>query len=177
MPLTVAVPELTTERLVLRGHRLEDFDDSCAMWGDAEVCRFIGGQPSTAEEVWSRLLRYAGHWAMLGFGYWVIEDRASGRFAGEAGFFDLNRAVDPPFNGAPEIGWALAPWAQGRGMASEAIAAVTAWGDAQFGSARTVCMIAPANTPSVRVADKAGYREYARATYKGSPTVLYERKP
>jgi len=175
--MSVSVPVLTTERLILRGHRLEDFDDSRQMWGDAGVTRFIGGQPSTPEEVWSRLLRYAGHWAMLGFGYWVVEEKATGRFVGEIGFFDLNRAIDPPFNGAPEMGWALAPWAQGKGMASEAIAAASAWGDAEFGGARTVCMIAPENTPSIRAAAKAGYAEYARTTYKGSPTILYERKP
>jgi RimJ/RimL family protein N-acetyltransferase len=171
------VPTLETDRLILRGHRIEDFDDSRAMWADEGVCRFIGGHPATAEDVWSRLLRYAGHWTMLGFGYWLIEEKATGRFAGEIGFADMNRAIDPPFNGAPEIGWALAPWAQGQGFASEAVAAVLAWGDTQFGGARTVCLISPENTPSVRVAAKAGYREYARTTYKGAPTVLYERRP
>lgn len=173
----IAVPVLTTDRLVLRGHRLDDFDASRAMWGDPEVCRFIGGHVQSAEDVWSRLLRYAGHWAMLGFGYWLVEDRSSGKFVGEVGFADFNRAIDPPFNGAPEMGWALSPAAQGKGMASEAVAAATAWGDSRFGSARTVCLIAPENTPSIRVAEKAGYREYARATYKGSPTVLFERRP
>jgi RimJ/RimL family protein N-acetyltransferase len=36
-------------------------------------------------------------------------------------------------------------------------------------------MIAPENTPSIRVAERAGYREYARTSFRGAPTVLFER--
>jgi hypothetical protein len=59
-------PELVTERLVLHGHGLKDFAESAAMWGDADVVRFIGGRAFTEEEVWTRLLRYVGHWATMG---------------------------------------------------------------------------------------------------------------
>jgi RimJ/RimL family protein N-acetyltransferase len=174
MPL---VPVLETDRLTLRGHCWDDFADSLAMWGDAGVTRFIGGKPLAAEDVWSRMLRYGGHWAMLGFGYWVIEEKATGRFVGEAGFHDLLRDIDPPFDHAPEAGWALAPWAHGQGFAGETVAAMMAWGDNHFGRVRTVCLISPDNAPSFRVAERAGYCEYARTTYKGSPTALLERTP
>lgn len=167
---------IDTERLTLRLHRLEDFSDSCAMWGDPAVTRFIGGRTATEEEVWQRLLRYAGHWTLLGFGYWAVRERGSDRFVGEAGFANAKRALEPPFGDAPEIGWALVPSAHGKGFATEAVRAVLAWGAASFGpERRTVCMIDPANLPSIRVAQKCGYREYARTTYKGDPTILYER--
>ena len=39
------IPVLTTERLILRPHRAEDFDAVAAMTGDAEVMRYIGGKP------------------------------------------------------------------------------------------------------------------------------------
>ncbi|WP_425148538.1 GNAT family N-acetyltransferase [Deinococcus sp.] len=42
---------LTTERLILRPHTLEDFADNAAMWGDEQVTRQIGGRPFTPEEV------------------------------------------------------------------------------------------------------------------------------
>jgi RimJ/RimL family protein N-acetyltransferase len=169
------VPTLDTERLTLTGHRLDDFADSAAMWGDAEVTRHIGGRPSTEEEVWARLLRYAGHWAFMGFGYWVIREKATGRFVGEAGFGDFRRELSPGFEGAPEAGWALAPWAHGRGYATEAVRAILAWGETRFSGARTVCMIDPGNTASQRVAEKLGYREFVRTTYKGADTILFER--
>jgi len=77
------------------------------MWGDPEVTRYIGGRPFTAEEVWSRLLRYIGHWQWIGFGTWVAEERATGAFVGEIGFCDYRREIDPPLD-LPEAGWALA---------------------------------------------------------------------
>jgi RimJ/RimL family protein N-acetyltransferase len=57
----VSAPVLETERLILRGHRREDFADCAAMWGDETVTRFVGGHPLGQEEVWSRLLRYVSH--------------------------------------------------------------------------------------------------------------------
>jgi RimJ/RimL family protein N-acetyltransferase len=169
------VPTLVTERLILSGHRLEDFGDCAAMWADPEVTRYIGGRPFTEEEVWTKLLRYVGLWPLLGFGYWVIRDKVSQRFVGEAGFADFRREIEPSLGGAPEIGWALAPWAHGRGLATEAVSATVAWWVARYGTARTVCLIAPGNTPSIRVAEKCGYKELRRATYKGLPTIIFDR--
>jgi RimJ/RimL family protein N-acetyltransferase len=171
----VQIPVLDTDRLRLRGHRIEDFPGCAAMWADAGVTRFIGGKPSTAEEAWARLLRYVGHWALLGFGFWAVEDKATGLFAGELGFADFKRDLEPSIDGQPELGWALAPRFWGQGYATEAVRAALAWGDARFGATRTVCIIDPDHTASLRVADKCGYRERARTTYKGSPTILFER--
>jgi RimJ/RimL family protein N-acetyltransferase len=171
--ITTMIPTIETKRLTLRGHRLEDFPECAALWADPEVTRYIGGRPSTEEEVWARLLRYVGHWALLGFGYWVVLEKSTGRFVGEVGLANFRRAIEPSFLGAPEAGWVLAPWAHGRGFATEAIGAVMAWGGKRFGASRTVCMIDPGNLPSIRVAEKCGYREFARTTYKGDPTILF----
>lgn len=188
MPSALAaptVPTLDTARLTLRGHTLADFEACAAMWADPLVTRYIGGRPSSEEEVWARVLRYAGLWALLGFGYWVIRERATGRFVGEAGLADFRRDVTPALGDSPEVGWALAPWAHGRGFATEAVRAVLAWGDAhvaarrvadpRLGPGRTVCLIAPENVASVRVAEKCGFQEAAHATYQGRATLIFER--
>jgi hypothetical protein len=70
-------PILETERLTLRGHRLDDFGPYAAMWADPVVTQHIGGKPIPEEESWTRFLRQAGHWALLGFGYWVVEEKAN----------------------------------------------------------------------------------------------------
>ena len=170
-----AVPVLDTGRLVLRGHRLDDFADYVALWADPVVTRYIGGRPSSEEETWTRLLRGVGHWSLMGFGYWAIIEKASGRFAGEVGFVDLKRSIQPSLAGAPENGWVLAPWAQGRGLATEAVQAAIDWGAPRFGERRMVCLIHPDNHASLRVAEKCGYRERARTVYKGDPTLVLER--
>jgi RimJ/RimL family protein N-acetyltransferase len=171
------VPILETQRLKLRGHRLEDFVQCAAMWADPLVIRYVGGKPLTEEESWTRFLRYAGHWSLLGFGYWVAEEKTSGKFVGEVGFSDYKRAVEPSLKGVPEIGWVLASTAHGRGYATEAVRAAVEWGDRHFEGARTACIIAPDNLASIRVAEKCGYRQFQRATYKGHPTLMFEREP
>lgn len=173
--MNLPIPTLETARLVLRGHTLADFEPSLAMWSDARVTRHIGGRPSTREEAWSRLLRYAGHWALLGFGYWVVAERDSGAFVGEVGFADFHRELEPPLLGKPEMGWALAPAFHGRGYATEAIGAALAWGDSHFQRATLACLIDPGNAPSIRVATACGFKLRGNATYKGASTLLFER--
>lgn len=170
------VPTIETERLRLRAHKRDDFDAVAAMWSDPAVYRFIGGKPSTREEAWARMVRLPGLWALLGYGYWVIEDKATGAFLGEAGFADFKRDLRPPIEGLPEHGWVLAPPAHGRGYATEAVSASLAWTARDPSIAETVCIIDPANAASIRVAEKAGYREDVRTEYKGSPTILFRRR-
>lgn len=170
-----AAPVLETERLRLRGHRRADFADMAALWGDVDVTRFIGGAPAAPDEAWAKLLRSAGLWPVLGFGYWAVEEKETGRFVGTVGFGDFKRPLEPSIEGIPEIGWAITPSAHGKGYATEAARAAVAWGDAHFEPRRTVCIIAPENQPSLRVAEKCGYREIARTTYKDKPTVLLAR--
>ena len=170
-------PLVQTDRLVLRGHRREDFRDCFALWSNPDVTRYIGGRPSTEEEVWARLLRNVGHWAILGYGYWVVTERANGRFLGEIGFADFHRDMTPSFGDAPEAGWVLLPGEHGQGYASEALRAAHAWLTGHLGAVRTVCMIAPENIPSLRVAEKAGYKEWTRGEFKGAKSILFERTP
>lgn len=167
-------PVIETARLILRGHRREDFEDCVGMWTDPGVTRFIGGKPSSREEVWSRLLRYVGHWQVMGFGYWIAHEKGTGRFVGEIGFADFKRELEPSFGDTPEMGWALNSGLHGQGYATEAVAGALAWADAHFAEPRTVCMIDPSNAPSLRVAEKVGFREFARAHYR-EPTILFER--
>jgi RimJ/RimL family protein N-acetyltransferase len=173
--MVIQVPVLETERLNLRGHRLDDFSACAAMWADPVVTRHIGGRPFTEDESWFRLLRYVGHWALLGFGYWVVEEKATGGFIGEIGFADYKRDMEPSLKDMPEIGWAFVTQSHGKGYATEAIRAAIAWGDGHFGLRRTACIINPENLASIHVAEKCGYRQHQLTTYKGQPTIVFVR--
>jgi len=168
-------PVIETARLRLRAHRVEDLADCAAMWAEPEVVRYIGGRPFTREEVWARLLRYAGHWSLLHYGYWAVEERATDAFAGELGFADFQREMESPWRDVPELGYALSSRAHGKGYATEAARAALAWGDTHFDSKRTACLIHPDNLASIRVAEKCGYREFERTAYKGEPTIVLVR--
>ena len=175
MTTLTEAPPIESARLLFRGHTLDEFPDMLAMWRDPTTTRFIGGKPSTEEEVWARLHRYVGHWKLLGFGYWALREKTSGRFVGEVGFADFKRDIEPRMDGKPEAGWVLAPWAHGKGFATEAVTTALAWNDARTGKGPTVCIIDPGNDASVHVATKCGFRKVTHTTYKGGATVLFER--
>ncbi len=172
-----AIPRLETSRLILRQHNPEDFEALHDMWREPAVYRYIIGRPSTREEAWSRLLRYAGHWTLLGYGYWVVEERATGDYIGEMGFADFHRDIDPPLDDRPELGWALKAAVHGKGYATEALRAITAWGDAHFVGKETAAIIAPENSASIRLAEKLGFVKKLETIYKGAPTLIFHRRP
>jgi RimJ/RimL family protein N-acetyltransferase len=145
------------------------------MWSDPRITRYTIGTPSPPPRTWTRILAYLGHWSLMGFGYWAVEDRSTGRYIGELGFADFKRELDPTLDGFPELGWALAAHAHGQGLATEALRAAVAWGDAHLAATRTVCIISPDNPASLRVAEKLGYREYARTTKDGETEILFDR--
>jgi RimJ/RimL family protein N-acetyltransferase len=169
------VPTIETERLRMRPYRLDDFKDCAAMWADPAVVRYIGGKRFTEEEVWAKMLRYAGLWSLMGFGYWAIEERASGDYVGEIGFADFKRDIKPSLAGMPELGWVLISRVHGRGYATEAVRAALDWGARRFGAARTTCLIHPENLASIRVAEKSGFHEFQRTTYKDQSAIIFVR--
>ena len=169
------VPELETARLRLRAHRAEDHTERVAICSDPEVTRFIGGRPLTGEEVWRRFLQFVGLWSVLGYGYWAVEEKSTGRYIGDIGFADFRRDLQPSLDGMLEFGWVLASHAHGKGYASEAVAAAIGWAEQHRPTLRAVCIIAPDNRASIRVAEKAGFRLWQSSSYHDSPTLVFAR--
>ena len=92
------------------------------------MAKINGGENPTAEMVWTRLLRYIGHWHALGYGYRAVFEKTTGRYAGSFGFQDAHRDITPELK-YPEAGWTLIPEVRGKGYASEALAAVLLWAE------------------------------------------------
>jgi RimJ/RimL family protein N-acetyltransferase len=175
MTFSCEAPVLETPRLRLRGFRASDLDPQWATMVDPEVYRFLGGSPASREETWRKMLASPGLWALLGYGYWVAERREDGAYIGQIGFADFKRDMKPGIEGLPEIGWIIAREAQGRGYATEAVHAALAWADEVLGRREIVAIISHENTPSIRVAEKAGFGVREEAVYKGEPILLFRR--
>jgi len=173
--MALDIPVLETARLRLRGHRLADFEDCVTLWSDPEVTRFVGGKPSTREEVWMRLAKNNGLWSLLGHGPWAVEEKDSGAYLGGVGFYDGKRDIVPSLEGLAEVGWALTPRVHGKGYATEAVRAVLAWGDAHL-NLPMVCIIDPENLASIRVAEKVGFRVSQQTTYRDHPIIIFRRE-
>jgi RimJ/RimL family protein N-acetyltransferase len=145
------------------------------MWRDESVTKFIGGRPHTGEESWARLLRYRGHWSLMGYGYWLVEERVTGAFVGEVGLADYRRAIEPPFDGVPEIGWVLSPAHHGKGYATEAVAAALQWAGDQLGADLVVCLIHPENKASLKLAQRFGFTERVRTSFRDQTAIVLEK--
>ena len=171
------IPTIETKRLILRPHRIDDFEAYVEMWADPDVVRFIGGKPFDREASWGRFMRQAGIWQVLGFGFFAIEEKETGRLAGEAGFAEFRRNLEPSIEGTLEAGWALNPNVQGWGYATEAMTAAIGWADAAVPGRRMTCIIDPDNLPSIRVAQRLGFTEMARTRYNDAPITVFERSP
>jgi RimJ/RimL family protein N-acetyltransferase len=168
-------PIVETPRLRLRGRKLSDFAPWAAMQADAEVMRFIAGAPVPEEEAWGKFARMEGFWALTGFSFWLVEEKATGAVIGELGLADFKRAIDPPLGPDPEYGWMFARAAQGKGYANEALGAALAWGDRKFHSAKFCCVIDEENTPSIKLAERHGFARERGVHYKGKPVTVFRR--
>ena len=168
---TPAAPVLETSRLILRGWRPQDFAPYAAMLADPETARFITrkGQPYGERETWAELAFLAGHWQLLGYGMFVVEERATGAFIGRVG--PLEPKGWPGF----EVGWALTAAARGKGYAVEAARAAIGWSFAQFAPDRIISLIDPRNAASRRVAERLGERRTAETFAPfGLPCDIWE---
>jgi RimJ/RimL family protein N-acetyltransferase len=168
-------PTLHTPRLTLRAIRLSDFEAHAAMWADDRVTTFIGGQPRDRQTSWVKFCQAAGFWSLLGYGYWLFEDRASGALAGMGGLARFERGI-AQLEGFPEAGWAFGADYWGKGYASEAVAAIVDWSDTGLKAAEIRCIIDPENTPSIRVAQKCGFTQIDEVKNELGHSLVFARK-
>ncbi|MGY6709066.1 MAG: GNAT family N-acetyltransferase [Rhizobiaceae bacterium] len=168
-------PVLEGDRLRLREHRAEDLDDYATLWSDHDVVRHIGGRPLGRSECWARILRFRGMWALLGFGFWIVEDRHSGRLIGEAGIMDIRRDIQTSLDGTLEAGWVLLPEFHGQGLAGEAMRLVLEWSDRRHPTQALSCIIAEDNEASIRLAGRLGFGRSGDGDYRGSKLIHFRR--
>lgn len=149
LPRSAAVPELTTERLVLRGFRDADREPFAALNADPEVMEFFAGTLDRDASD-AMIERIHDRWRTDGHGLWAVERRADGRFLGFTGIARL------PWLDEPEIGWRFARFAWGEGYATEAARAALAWGFDVLAAPEIVSVTTVRNGRSRAVMERLG---------------------
>lgn len=169
-------PTLHTDRLILAPLEARRFAEHFVNVSDTRVTQWIGtGQPQSRIEAWRRFCQGAGLWALLGYGYWGVIDRANDRMVGMAGLADFKRGM-AELGGYPEAGWAFSADVWGRGVASETVAAILEWADHELRAPEVRCIIAPGNTASIRVAQKNGFVEIGRNEGELGVSLVFARQ-
>ena len=176
MALTGA-PHLLTERLDLRLPAASDFPAIMAIVDHAETARFLGPRSGPPDH-FMRFCRGAGSWLLYGYGMFVIRPRGSEEVIGNCGVFHSLRGLGEDFDDKPEAGWILRHDQIGLGIGREAMTAVLDWFDGEHGPRRVVCLIAPENEPSLRLANKLGFTAMRDSRLADGEAVrLLERLP
>lgn len=162
---------LETGRLLLREFRAGDLDAYAAMQSDPRVMRYIGeGKTLTRNDSWRSIAAMLGHWQLLGYGMWALEDKASGTLLGRAGF------VDPPGWPGFELGWLLGRPYWGLGFATEAASRCLRFAFEELRRDAVISLIRPANAPSVAVARRLGMRDTGEIELLGARALRYEAR-
>lgn len=146
------MPELRTKRLLLRHWRDADLAPWAALNADPEVREYFPGT-LPPEACAASAARFQDDLERRGWGWWALEVRGTGEFAGFAGL----DPVDPglPFTGV-EAGWRLARTAWGHGYATEAATAVLDFGFGTLALPEILAVTAAGNLRSRAVMRRLG---------------------
>ncbi|MBB2913755.1 RimJ/RimL family protein N-acetyltransferase [Streptosporangium becharense] len=138
--------------MVLRALAPSDAEAIARACSDPEIIRFIPPVPVpyTHDDALRYLEQTEQEWKEGGAAF-AIADAQSGEWLGNIGL----RAARLPGNA--EIGYLVAPWARGRGVATAATRALAAWA-LERGTERIELLTDPENLASQRVALAAGFR-------------------
>jgi ribosomal-protein-alanine N-acetyltransferase len=153
------LPELETERLLLRKMRLDDAEAMFAYASDPEVTRYVLFETHRSVEDSESFLRLALEGYERGdFGGWGVVLKDSGAFVGTCGM-DAGYA---PEHARAELGYVLSREHWGRGLMPEAVRAVIRFGFKRMSLNRVQARCIAENAASARVMEKAGM------TYEGT---------
>lgn len=163
--LTISVPRLYTDRLMLREYRADDFELFADHLSNAESSAHLGS--ADRQTAWRIFNSHAGLWLLNRAGWWSIEDRQTSQLVGSVGaFFRLDSPV-------MEMGWNTYRAFWGKGIANEAAAAVLAYAFEVRREPKVRALIDAGNASSRRVAQRLGMTYEMKTALNGKEIDSY----
>ncbi|HEY0380552.1 MAG TPA: GNAT family N-acetyltransferase [Pyrinomonadaceae bacterium] len=160
------MPEIETNRLLLRQFTLADLGALAHIFADPEVVKHLGsGQPASTAETETALQSIIAHWGRHGFGRWAAVHKRSRELVGYGGLRS--------FHGEPELVYLLKKSHWRRGLATEMARACLKFGFEELGFERIIAMAKTANVASHRVMEKAGLCFERATSIYGMEVVCY----
>jgi ribosomal-protein-alanine N-acetyltransferase len=167
--MVMNVPDIETERLILRGPTDADLDDWVAcIWSDADVMRYMPRSTDAPE------VRAQGALAFFNrireqrqVGAWMVTKKADGQFIGHC------MLAHREAFGEPELGYALGKAFWGQGYGTETARAVARYGFEQTNLERMFAVVFPENEPSWRILQRLGFVYGKDVTHYSLPLAYY----
>jgi [ribosomal protein S5]-alanine N-acetyltransferase len=166
----INLEEVETKRLLGRRIQPDDFHLFRELHQNSQVAETMGVR--SEEEIREMFARHIDHWNRHGFGLWIWQSRADGKFVGRGGLHQV-------FVGGHdevEVGYALMPHFWRQGLATEIAQAAIDVAVHRLGLADIVAFTLPTNLGSRRVMEKNGLQFERDIIWKDLPHVLYRLK-
>ncbi|MFJ5177851.1 GNAT family N-acetyltransferase [Streptomyces griseoviridis] len=165
-------PVLRTRRLVLEPIRREDSDDLFeTVVSQDSVMRWLAtGRADSRSAAEAMCADHVAHWARHGYGDFAVREAATRSFLGRVGL--RNR----PGHGV-DLGFALHPRAQGRGIAGEAGRACLDLAFGRLGLPAVLAFVLPANAASIALLRRLGARADGTVQSSGLECLRYRFEP
>ncbi|MDP2064142.1 MAG: GNAT family N-acetyltransferase [Phaeovulum sp.] len=163
--LSVHIPVLETERLVLRANRFEDFEPYAAFYQTGRAA--LRGGLRDRWNAWRSFCAESGHWVIRGYGFFAVEEKATGSYVGQVGPYFPDGWPEP------EIGWMVIAGFEGKGYAHEAAVAARDFAFAKLGWRTAISVIHPQNERSQSLARRMGARLEGTAEVLGSAAQVW----
>jgi RimJ/RimL family protein N-acetyltransferase len=157
------VPTVPGDTVVLRAWTPDDVDALVEICQDPEIPRWtVIPSPYGEAEARSFVAAQGERWASLEAAPFAIADPDSDRVLGS-----IEITLHERMHRRGEVGYWVAAEARGRGVAQDAVRAVSRWGFQTLGLARIELLTDPENHVSQAVAEAAGYtREGIMRSYR-----------
>jgi RimJ/RimL family protein N-acetyltransferase/catechol 2,3-dioxygenase-like lactoylglutathione lyase family enzyme len=157
----VSGPSLRTARLELRRLHADDTGDVVRIFADPRLSRYLGADLTDEERARAMVARRLAGEHPEGLGHWVFV------LDGEVvGLGHLRPSGELP-GGVPEIGWYVGAAHQGRGLATEAAAALLDHGLNRLGLPAVWALVHERNAASLGLAAKLGLLDVGSGTHYG----------
>jgi RimJ/RimL family protein N-acetyltransferase len=93
---------IETERLILREiDPVRDFESWAKTLADERTVRYLDGKVLDRALAWRNMAAIIGHWEIRGYGFFSVEEKATGEWVGRVGPWY------PEGWPEPEIGWTI----------------------------------------------------------------------
>lgn len=164
----MAIPTLTTPRLILRAFTEKDVDPMHQILSGEGVLRYFPPMdPPPRDRVQRMLLGLSRHWDERGYGLWAVESRLDGQLMGRCGLQYLAELDEV------EVDFILGRALWGQGFGTEAARASVRYGFEELGLARVVGIAHVENRASQRVLEKLGMVLVEQREFFGIPCYRY----